>query len=103
MKIEGLYELLYNHLQERPDENIRELLQKKKEYQDAAKLETEYEDAFNNLDLTNHEHNIIETWTDAIHVKYAIYAEEMFEIGMKCCFALLLSLYEKDLTKEESI
>lgn len=97
MKIEGLYELLYNHLQERPDENIREMLKSKKEYQNATKLETEYEDAFNNLDLSDHEHNIIETWTDTIHNKYAIYSELMFEIGMKSCFSLLLSLHDNDL------
>lgn len=85
-------ELLYNHLQERENENIKDMLKNKKEYQNAIKIEAENEDIFNNLKLSNYEHDIIEAWTDAIHNKYAIYSEEMFKIGMKCCFSFLLSL-----------
>lgn len=87
-----IFQLLYNHLEERHYNNFYQNAKQDANYLKATMLENELNDQYENLDLSDEQKNVIIQWIDAIHAQEAAYTVVAFRMGMQCCFSLLMQL-----------
>lgn len=87
-----IFQLLYNHLEERHYNNICHNAKQDANYLKATTLENELNDQYENLDLSDEQRKVINHWIDAIHAQDEAYTTVVFRMAMQCCFALLLKL-----------
>ena len=87
-----IFQLLYNHLEERHYNNFYQNAKQDAHYLKATMLENELNDQYEKLDLSDEQKNIIMQWIDAIHAQEAAYTVVAFRMGMQCCFSLLMQL-----------
>ena len=83
-----IFQLLYNHLEERHYNNICQNANYLKATMQENELNAEYE----KLNLSDEQKNVIMQWIDAIHAQEAAYTVVAFRMGMQCCFSLLMQL-----------
>lgn len=88
----NIFQLLYNHLEERHYNNFYQNAKQDANYLKATMLENELNDQYENLDLSDEQKNVIMQWIDAIHAQKAAYTVVTFRMGMQCCFSLLMQL-----------
>ncbi len=87
-----IFQLLYNHLEERHYNNIYHNAKQDANYLKATMLENELNDQYENLDLSDEQKNVIMQWIDAIHAQETAYTVVAFRMGMQYCFSLLMQL-----------
>lgn len=83
-----IFQLLYNHLEERHYNNICQNANYLKATMQENELNAEYE----KLNLSDEQKNVIMQWIDAIHAQEAAYTVVAFRLGMHYCFSLLMQL-----------
>lgn len=87
-----IFQLLYNHLEERRYNNICQNAKQDANYLKATMHETELNAEYEKLNLSDEQRNVIMQWIDAIHAQEAAYTVVAFRMGMQCCFSLLMQL-----------
>ena len=87
-----IFQLLYNHLEERHYNNICQNTKQDANYLKATVLENELNAEYEKLNLSDEQQNVIMQWIDAIHAQEAAYTIVAFRMGMQCCFSLLMQL-----------
>lgn len=86
------FNLLFNHLEERRYNNVCQNAKQDADYLKATQLEQELSNCYDQLDLSDEERNVIDSWIDAIQAQEAAYSVIVFRMGMQCCFSLLMQL-----------
>ena len=64
-------------------------------YFKATIRENEFNEQYEKLNLSDEQRNVIMQWIDAIHAHHAqeaAYTVVAFQMGMQCCFSLLMQL-----------
>lgn len=84
--------LLYHHLDERQSNNIYENVLQDINYLKTTELEKECYKQYENLSLSAEQKKVIEKWIDAIQTQNSAYTAVAFQLGMQCCFSLLVQL-----------
>ena len=87
-----IFQLLYNHLEERHYNNICQNAKQDANYLKATIQENELNAQYDKLNLSAEQRNVIMQWIDAIHAQEAAYTVVAFRMGMQCCFSLLVQL-----------
>ena len=87
-----IFQLLYNHLEERHYNNFYQNAKQDANYLKATMQENELNEEYEKLDLSDEQKNVITQWIDAIHAQEAAYTVVAFRMGMQCCFSLLMQL-----------
>lgn len=88
------FKLLYHHLDERQSNNIYENVLRDINYLKATELEKECYKQYENLILSAEQKKLIGKWIDAIQTQNSAYTAVAFQLGMPCCFSLLLELVD---------
>ena len=98
-----IFQLLYNHLEERHYNNICQNAKQDANYLKATVLENELNAEYEKLNLSDEQQNVIMQWIDAIHAQEAAYTVVAFRMGMQCCFSLLMQLANLQLHKKSAV
>ena len=98
-----IFQLLYNHLEERHYNNICQNAKQDANYLKATVLENELNAEYEKLDLSDEQQNVIMQWIDAIHAQEAAYTVVAFRMGVQCCFSLLMQLANLQLHKKSAV
>lgn len=98
-----IFQLLYNHLEERHYNNICQNAKQDANYLKATVLENELNAEYEKLNLSDEQQNVIMQWIDAIHAQEAAYTIVAFRMGMQCCFSLLMQLANLQLHKKSAV
>ena len=87
-----IFQLLYNHLEERHYNNFYQNAKQDANYLKATMQEEELNEEYEKLNLSDEQRTVIMQWIDAIHAQEAAYTVVAFRMGMQCCFSLLMQL-----------
>ena len=98
-----IFQLLYNHLEERHYNNICQNAKQDANYLKATVLENELNAEYEKLNLSDEQQNVIMQWIDAIHAQEAAYTIVAFRMGMQCCFSLLMQVANLQLHKKSAV
>ena len=86
------FNLLYNYLEERQQNNISQNVRKDADYLKATHQEQKLRSQYENLNLSDEQRTVILDWIDAITDQNEAYTAVVFRMGMQFCFSLLLEL-----------
>lgn len=87
-----IFQLFFNHLEERPYNNIYQNVKQDTDYQEATIQENELNEQYKKLDLSEEQRKNIMQWTDAIQAQNSAYTAVVFRMGMQFFFSLLMQL-----------
>ncbi len=87
-----IFQLFFNHLEERLYNNIYQNMKQDADYLEASLLENELNEQYKKLDLSDEQRKVITQWIEAIQAQESAYTAVVFRMGMQCCFSLLLQL-----------
>ena len=80
------------YLTERHHNNIYQNIQQDADYLEAIMKETELNEQYKKLDLSDGQRKVITQWMDAIQAQESAYTAVVFRMGMQLCFSLLMQL-----------
>ena len=86
------FNLLYNYLEERQQNNISQNVRKDADYLKATHQEQKLHSRYENLNLSDEQRTVILDWIDAITDQNEAYTTVVFRMAIQCCFSLLLEL-----------
>lgn len=81
-----IFNLLYNYLEERQNDNISQNVRKDADYLKATQQEHKLRSQYENLNLSDEQRTIILDWIDAITEQNEAYTEVVFRMAMQCFF-----------------
>ena len=87
-----IFNLLYNYLEERQNDNISQNVRKDADYLKATHQEQKLHSQYENLNLSAEQRTVILDWIDAITEQNEAYTAVVFRMAIQCCFSLLLKL-----------
>ena len=87
-----IFQLFFNHLEERPYNNIHQNVKQDADYLEATIQENKLNDQYQQLDLSDEQRKIIMQWIDTIQAQESAYTAVVFRMGMQLCFSLLMQL-----------
>ncbi len=87
-----IFQLFFNHLEERPYNNIYQNMKQDVDYLEASLLENELNEQYKKLGLSDEQRKVITQWIEAIQAQESAYTVVVFRMGMQFCFSLLMQL-----------
>ncbi len=87
-----IFQLFFNHLEERPYNNIYQNVKQDADYLETSLLENELNQQYKALDLSEEQRLVITRWIEAIQAQESACTAVVFRMGMQYCFSLLMQL-----------
>ena len=86
------FQLFLNYLTERHHNNIYQNIQQDADYLETTLKESELNEQYKKLDLSDEQQKVITQWIDAIQAQNSAYTAVVFRMGTQLCFFLLIQL-----------